>query len=169
MESFRHVLLATMELWDRSSKLLQALFLKLRAKTIVFALMDTLFVDTRRSWCMLSSELRSFHSLWRFPSVSREYAAVVLCASVTQQYPYIGSCIDVRRTCTRSFSIVSFTQLKKKCLQKLTSLVVDEMYYYSYFIHGCGHSHTLIIATSSARTCNESVISRRNLGEHKLL
>ena len=85
---------------------------------------------------MLSSELRSVRSLRRFPSVSREYAAVLSCASVTQQYPYIGSCIDVRRTCTRSFSIVSFTQLKKKCLQKLTYLAVDKVYYYSYFIHG---------------------------------
>ena len=84
---------------------------------------------------MLSGELRSVRSLRRFPSVSREYAAVVSRANVAQQYPYIGSCIDVRRTCTRSFSVVSFTQLKKKCLQKLTSLFVDEVYYYSYFIH----------------------------------
>ena len=81
---------------------------------------------------MLSSELRSVRSLRRFPSVSREYAAVVSRTSVTQQYPYIGSCIDVRQTCTRSFSVVSFTQLKKKSSQKLTSLVVDEVYYYSF-------------------------------------
>ena len=66
---------------------------------------------------MLSSELGSVRSLRRFLSVSIEYAAVVSRASVAQQYPYIGSCIDVRRTCTRSFSVVSFTQLKKKCLQ----------------------------------------------------
>ena len=169
MESFRRVLLATTELWDRPSKLLRALFKKLRAKTIVVTPMDTLFVDTRRSWCMLSSELRSVRSLRRFPSVSREYATVVSRASVAQQYPYKGSCIDVRRTCTKSFSVVSFTQLKKKCLQKLTSLAVDEVYYYSYFIHGCGHSHTLTIATGGARTYNEPVMSRRSKGEHKLL
>ena len=98
-------------------------FLKLRAKTIVFTLMGTLFVDTYRSWCMLSSELCSVHSLQCFPSVGREYATVVLRVSVAQQYPYIGSSIDVRRTCTRSFSIIcmSFTQLKKKCLQNLCS------------------------------------------------
>ena len=143
MESFRHVLLATTELWGRSSKLLWALFLKLRAKTIDFTLMDTLFVDTCRSWCMLFSELRFVHSLQRFPSVSREYAAVVSRASTTQQYPYIGSCIDVWQTCTKSFSVVSFTQLKKKCLQKLTSLAVDEVYYYSYFIHTCGQASNI--------------------------
>ena len=100
---------------------------------------------------MLSSELHSIRSLRRFPSVSREYAAVVSRASVAQQYPYTGSCIDVRQTCTRSFDIVRFTQLKKKCLQKLTSLAVDEVYYYSYFIHSCGHSHTLTIATGGVR------------------
>ena len=84
---------------------------------------------------MLSSKLRSVCSLRRFPSVSREYAAVVLRASVAQQYQHIGSCIEVRQTCMRSFSAMSFTQLKKKCFKKLTSLAVDEVYYYSYFIH----------------------------------
>ena len=88
---------------------------------IVFALMDTVFVDTRRRWCMLSSELGSVRSLRRFPSVGTEFAAVVLRASVAQQYPYIGSCIDVRRTCTRSFSVVSFTQLKKSVYKILCS------------------------------------------------
>ena len=127
MESFRCVLLATTELWDRSSKLLQALFLKLRAKTIIFTLMDTLFVDTRRIWCMLSSELRSVRSLRRFPSVNREYTAVVSRVSVAQQYSYIGSCIDVRRTCTGSFSIV---QLKKKCLQKLVLSPTSPTHYW---------------------------------------
>ena len=77
---------------------------------------------------MLSSELRSVRSLRCFPSVSREYAAVVSRASIAQQYPYIGSCIDVRRTCTKGFSVMSFTQLKKKCLLKLvlfpTSLLI---------------------------------------------
>ena len=144
-------------------------FLKLSAKTIVFALMDTVFVDTCSRWCMCSSELGSVCSLRRFPSVGTKFATVVSCASVAQQYPYIGSCIDVRQTCTRSFSIASFTQLKKKCLQKLTSLAVDEVYYYSYFIHGYGHSHTLTIATGGARTYNEPVMSRRSKGEHKLL
>ena len=62
---------------------------------------------------MLFSELGSVRSVQRFPSVCRDYAAVVLRASVTQQYPYIGSCRDVRRTCTKSFSVVSFTQIKK--------------------------------------------------------
>ena len=119
MQSFRRVLLATTELWDRPSKLLRALFLKLRAKTMVFILMNALLVDTRRKWCMLSSELHSVRSLRRFPSVGTEYAAVVSRTSVAQQYPYIGSCINVRQTCTRSFSFVRFTQLKKKCLQKL--------------------------------------------------
>ena len=121
MESFRRVLLATTELWNWSSKLLWVLFLKLRAKTIDFTLMDTLFVDTRRSWCMFFSELRSVRSLRRFPSVSREYAAVVSRTSVTQQYPYIGSCIDVWRTCTKSFSIMSFTQLRKSVYKSLCS------------------------------------------------
>ena len=37
---------------------------------------------------MFFSELRSVRSLQRFPSVSR---AVVSRASVTQQYPYIGT------------------------------------------------------------------------------
>ena len=85
------------------------------------------------------------------------------------QNAYTGSCIDVRRTCTRSFIVANFTQLKKKCLQTLTSLAVDEVYYYSYFIHGYGHSHTLTIATGGARTYNEPVMSRRSKGEHKLL
>ena len=124
--------------------------------------MNALLVDTRRKWCMLSSELHSVRSLRRFPSVGTEYAAVVSRASVAQQYPYIGSCINVRQTCTRSFSVVRFTQLKKKCLQKLTSLAVDEVCYYSYFIHDCGHSHTLTIATGGARTCNKPVMSRRS-------
>ena len=79
---------------------------------------------------MLSSELCSVCSLRHFPSVSREYAAVVSHASFAQQYPYTGSCIDVRQTSMRSFSIVCFTQLKKKCLQKLFSLAVDQVYYY---------------------------------------
>ena len=95
---------------------------------------------------MLSSELRSVRSLQHFLSVSRKYTAVVSRVSVTQQYPYMDSCIDVRRTC----SVVSFTQLKKKCLQKPTSLAVDEVYCYSYFIHGCSHGHTLTIATGGA-------------------
>ena len=42
---------------------------------------------------MLSSELGSIRSLRRFRSVGTEYAAVVLCVSVAQQYPYICSCI----------------------------------------------------------------------------
>ena len=50
---------------------------------------------------------------WSFGRLT-EYAAVVSCASVTQQYPYIGSCIDVWRTC-------------KKCLQKL---VLSPTYYW---------------------------------------
>ena len=94
------------------------------------------------------------------PSVSGEYIAVVSRASITQQYQYIGSCIDVSRTCTRSFSVMSFTQLKKKCFKKLTSLAVYEVYYYSYFIHRRGHSHTLTIVTGGARTCSELVMSR---------
>ena len=86
MESFRRVLLATTELRDRPSKPLRALHLC--AKTIVFTLiMDTFFVDTRRNWCKLSSELRSVRSLRRFPSVSGEYAAAVSRASVAQ-HPY---------------------------------------------------------------------------------
>ena len=130
MESFRRVLLATTELWDWPSKLLRALFLKLRAKTMVFILMNALLVDTRRKWCMLSSELHSVRSLRRFPSVGTEYAAVVSRASVAQQYPYIGSCINVRQTCTRSFSVVSFTQLKKKCLQKLVLFPTASTHYW---------------------------------------
>ena len=43
----------------------------LRAKTIVFTLMDTLFVDTRRSWYMLSSELGSVRS-FKTLSVSQQ-------------------------------------------------------------------------------------------------
>ena len=85
MESFRRVLLATTELWDRPSKLLRALFLKLRAKTMVFIPMNVLLVDTRGKWCMLSSELHSVRSLRRFPSVGTEYAAVVSRASVAQR------------------------------------------------------------------------------------
>ena len=75
---------------------------------------------------MLSSELHSIRSLRRFPSVSREYAAVVSRECVAQQYPYTGSCIDVRR----SFSVVSFTQLKKKCLQKLVLFPTASTYYW---------------------------------------
>ena len=79
---------------------------------------------------MLFSELCSVHSLRRFPSVNSEYAAVVSCASVTQQYSYIGSCIDVWKTCTKSFSVVSFTQLKKKCLQKLVLSPTSPTHYW---------------------------------------
>ena len=141
---------------------------KLHAKTIVFTLMDNLRWHTQEL-VYAFFELRSVCSLRHFLSVSREYAAVVSCVSATQQYPYIGSCTDVWQTCTKSFSVVSFTQLKKKCLQKLTSLAVDEVYYYSYVIHGCGHSHTLTIATDGTCTCNEPVMSWRSFGEHKHL
>ena len=79
---------------------------------------------------MLSSELGSVRSLRRFLSVSIEHAAVVSRASIAQQYPYIGSCIDVRRTCTRSFSFVSFTQLKKKCSQKLVLPPTSSTHYW---------------------------------------
>ena len=79
---------------------------------------------------MLSSELRSVRSLGRFPSVGREYAAVVSRESVAQQYPYISSCIDVIRTCTGSFSVLSFTQLKKKCLQKFVLSPTSPTYYW---------------------------------------
>ena len=92
--------------------------------------MNALLVDTRRKWCMLSSELRSVRSLRRFPSVGTEYAAVVLRTSVAQQYPYIGSCINVRKTCTRNFSVVRFTQLKKKCLQKLVLSPTSPTHYW---------------------------------------
>ena len=150
-----HILLAATELWDRPSKLLWALFLKLHAKTIVFTPMDTRFINTYRRWCMFSSELRSVRSLRRFPSFGTEYAAVVSRVSVAQLYTYIGSCINVRWTCPRSFSFVSFTQLKK-VFTKLTCLAVDVVYYYSYFIHSCCHSHTLTIATGRAH-CNKPV------------
>ena len=79
---------------------------------------------------MCSSELGSVRSLRHFPSVGTKFVAVVTCASVAQQYPYIGSCIDVRRTCTRSFSVASFTQLKKKCLQKLVLSLTSSTHYW---------------------------------------
>ena len=78
---------------------------------------------------MRSSELGSVRSLRRFPSVGTESAAVVSRASVAQQYPYIDSCIDVRGTYTRSFSVVSFTQLKKKGLQKLVLSLTSSTHY----------------------------------------
>ena len=77
---------------------------------------------------MRSSELGSVRSLRRFPSVGTEFAAVhvVSRASIAQQYPYIGSCIDVRQSCTRSFSVA---KLKKKCLQKFV-LSLTSTYYW---------------------------------------
>ena len=86
---------------------------------------------------MLSSELHSVRSLRRFPSVGTEYAAVVQRASVAQQYPYIDSCINVRQTCTRSFSVMRFTQLKKS------------VYKTNFF--SCGHSVLLFILYSQLR------------------
>ena len=79
---------------------------------------------------MRSSELGSVRSLRRFPSVGTKFAAVVSRASIAQQYPYIGSCIDVRRSRTRSFSVASFTQPKKKCLQKLVLSLTSSTYYW---------------------------------------
>ena len=118
--------------------------------------MDTLFVDTRRSWCMLSSELHSVRSLRRYPSVGREYAAVVLRASVAQQYPYIGSCIDVRRTCTGSFSVVSFTQLKKKYSQKLVFSPTSRTYYW-------------LIASARAAGCYGKVMTSFTRSHERML
>ena len=65
MESFRQVLLATMELRDRSSELLRALFKKLRAKKTVFTCMDTLHVHTQEmvyafQWTSLRSQFTTF-------------------------------------------------------------------------------------------------------------
>ena len=68
---------------------------------------------------MRSSELGSARSLRCFLSVGTEFTDVVSHASIAQQYPYMCSCIDVRQTCTRSFSVASFTQLKKIRKRKL--------------------------------------------------
>ena len=98
----------------------RALFKKLRAKTMVFILMNALLVDTRRKWCILSSELHSVRSLRRFLSVGTERS----CSIARER----RSSISINRFLHKLMSDklareVStswvFTQLKKKCLQKL--------------------------------------------------
>ena len=50
-----------------------------------------------------------------------------------------------------------FHTTEEKVFTKLTSLAADKVYYYSYFIHSCSHSHTLTIATGGTRI-NEPVM-----------
>ena len=81
---------------------------------IVFTLIDTLCWHTQElvyafQWTPLRSQ---------FTMLSVSQQRIRSCSITCKRhsaYPYIGSCTDVRRTCTKSFSIVSFTQLKKKC------------------------------------------------------
>ena len=70
---------------------------------------------------MLSSELRSVRSSRRFQSVSREYAAVVSRESVAQQYPYTGSCIDVKTNLHEKFQRREFHTTKKSVYKSLCS------------------------------------------------
>ena len=88
-------------------------FLKLYAT--VFTLMNTLLSTHARDGVCFPVNSAAFAVYDAFcRSVGTEYAAVVSCMSVAQQYPRICRILHrVRQTCTISFIIMRFTQPKK--------------------------------------------------------
>ena len=126
---------------------------------IVFTLMDTLFVDTRGRWCMLSSELRSVRSLRRFPSVSTEYTAVVSHASVAQLrvYPYTGSCIHCKcqMNLHEMFHHCEFHTTKEKVFTKACTL---PNFFYSSLLAHCNARAASCYGKSMAMAATMKII-----------